>query len=241
MNKHFIFAISIVLIGFTIIMSSIQVSESTLSNKMLVSVKAGKDPIIEGGFPVITGTVKNEAYKPIANANVLIMFGTVRVTTTTDEQGSFRYQSAIPSTHGVYEIDATSTKDGYTKGLGKSIFTVSPKQTASGVTKTITGLPIVTANYTVFLGKVAQWNLETTCFVNFSDKHMRFLKTCDLYNMAPEYFKTDEPMIPMVSVIHSNSTYRLFPENVYLRAANMGNNTLETFIADTFANYTAPQ
>jgi hypothetical protein len=222
-------------------MSGIQVSESILSNKMLVSVRAEKDPITEGGFAVITGTVQNEAYKPIANANVLIMFGTVIVSTSTDEQGNFRYQSATPSTHGIYEVDITATKEGYTKGLGKTTFTVSPRQTVSSVTKTITGLPIEAGNYTVFLGKVAQWNLETTCFVDFSDKHMRFLKTCDLYNMAPEDFKTDQQIIPMVSVIYNNDTYRLFPENVYLRSANMENNTLEIFVAGTFANYTAPQ
>ncbi|MHB8602778.1 MAG: carboxypeptidase-like regulatory domain-containing protein [Nitrosotalea sp.] len=221
-------------------MSSVQVSESALASKMLVSVKAEKDPITEGGFPVIIGTVSDQAYKPIANANVLIMFGTVIVTTTSDDQGNFRYESAMPSTHGIYEVDVTATKDGYAKGLGSSTFTVSPRQTTPVVTKTITGLPIQAGNYTVFLGKVVQWNLETTCFVDFSDKYMRFLKTCDLYNMAPEDFKDDQAVIPMVSVIQSNDTYRLYPENVYINAANMENETLNTFVASTFANYTAP-
>lgn len=222
-------------------MSSIQPSESAISNKMLVSVKAEKDHITEGSFPVITGTVKNEAYKPIANANILIMFGTIIVSTTTDDQGNFQYQSATPSTHGVYEVDATATKDGYTKGLGTAIFTVSPRPVEQTPTKTITGLPVEAGNYTVFLGRVAQWNLETTCFVDFSDRHMRFLRSCDLYSMAPEDFQTDQQIIPMVSVIHYNGTYRLFPESIYLKAANMQNGTLETFVAGTFANYTAPQ
>jgi len=48
-------------------------------------------------------------------------------------------------------------------------------------------------------------------------------------------------VIPMVSVIQNNDTYRLFPENVYINAANMENETLNTFVANTFANYTAPQ
>ncbi len=240
MNKHVIFPVCAFLIGFIVIMSSIQVSESALDSKMLVSVKAEKNPITEGGFPVIIGTVSDQAYKPIVNANVLIMYGTVIVTTTTDDKGNFRYESAIPSTHGIYEVDVTATKDGYAKSLGSSTFTVSPRQTAPIVTKTITGLPIQTGNYTVFLGKVSQWNLETTCFVDFADKYMRFLKTCDLYNMAPEDFKTDQPVIPMVSVIQNNDTYRLFPENVYLSAANMENDTLKTFVSGTFANYTAP-
>lgn len=240
MNKHIIFTVCAFLIGFTVIMSSVQVSESVLASKMLISVKAEKDPITEGDFPVIIGTVSDQAYKPIANANVLIMFGTVIVTTTSDDKGNFRYESAMPSTHGIYEVDATATKDGYAKGLGSSTFTVSPRQTAPVVTKTITGLPIQAGNYTVFLGKVVQWNLETTCFVDFSDKYMRFLKTCDLYNMAPEDFKDDQTVIPMVSVIQSNDTYRLYPENVYINAANMENETLNTFVASTFANYTAP-
>ncbi|MGI0018147.1 MAG: carboxypeptidase-like regulatory domain-containing protein [Nitrosotalea sp.] len=228
------------MIGITVAISGIQVSESTLVSNMLVSVKAEKDPITEGDFPVIVGTVSDQAYKPIANANVLIMFGTVIVTTTSDDKGNFRYESAMPSTHGIYEVDVTATKDGYAKSLGSSTFTVSPRQTAPVVTKTITGLPIQAGNYTVFLGKVVQWNLETTCFVDFSDKYMRFLKTCDLYNMAPEDFKDDQTVIPMVSVIQSNDTYRLYPENVYMSAANMENETLNTFVANTFANYTAP-
>ena len=222
------------------ILSNVQVSESVLSSKMLVSVKAEKDPITEGGFPTIIGTVKDQAYKPISNANVLIRFGTLIVTTTTDDKGIFRYQSATPFTHGIYEIDVTATKDGYAKSNTSSTFTVSPRQVVSTVTKTITGLPIQTGKYTVFLGKVTQWNLETTCFVDFGNKYMRFLKTCDLYNIAPEDFKTDQQVIPMVSIIQNNDTYRLFPENVYTKAFNMDNNTLKIFVAGTFANYTVP-
>ena len=167
MNKHIIFTVCALLIGFTVVMSSIQVSESILAGQMLVSVKAETDPITEGGFPVIIGTVVDQAYKPISNANVLVAYGTAIVTTTTDDKGNFRYESAMPSTHGIYEVDVTTTKDGYTKTFGSSTFTVSPRQTAPTVTKTITGLPIQAGNYTIFLGKVSQWNLETTCFVDF--------------------------------------------------------------------------
>lgn len=240
MNKYIVFTVCALLVGFTMIMSNIQVSESILSSKMLVSVKAEKDPVTEGGFPVIIGTVKDQAYKPISNVNVLIRFGTVIVTTTTDDKGDFRYQSATPSTHGIYEIDVTATKNGYAKSLASSTFTVSPRQVVFTVTKTITGLPIQAGDYTVFLGKVAQWNLETTCFVDFGGKYMRFLKTCDLYNIASEDFKTDQQVIPMVSVIQNNDTYRLFPENVYTKVFSMDNSTLKTFVATTFANYTAP-
>jgi len=61
-----------------------------------------------------------------------------------------------------------------------------------------------------------------------------------LYNIAPEDFKTDQQVIPVVSVIQNNDTYRLFPENVYTRAFNMDNDTLKTFVTSTFANYTIP-
>ena len=207
---------------------------------MLVTVKAEKNPIIDGTYPVILGTVKDQAYKPVPNANVLITFGTVVVTTTSDNQGNFRYQSSTPSTPGTYEVDVTVTKNGYLKGLASSTFTVKPKQTVSTSSKPITGLPIQSGDYTVFLGKVAQWNLETTCFVNFSDKHMRFLKICDLYNLAPDDFKTDQSVISMVSVLQYHDTYRLFSEKVYLDASNMENDTLKKFVAGTWANYTAP-
>ena len=144
MNKYIIFTVCALFIGLTMILSNVQISESVLSSKMLISVKAEKDPITEGGFPTIIGTVKDQAYKPISNANVLIRFGTIIVTTTTDDKGDFRYQSATPSTHGIYEIDVTATKDGYAKSDTSSTFTVSPRQVISTVTKTITGLPIQT-------------------------------------------------------------------------------------------------
>lgn len=218
-------------------MSNVQVSDSVLSNKMLVTVKAEKDPITEGAFPVILGTVKDQGYKPVSNANVLIAFGTVIITTTSDTQGNFRYQSATPFTHGTYEVDVTVSKTGYVKGLASSTFAVKPNAVASTVPKTITGLPIQAGNYTVFLGKVAQWNLETTCFVNFSDKHMRFLKTCDLFNLAPDDFKTDQPVISMVSVLQYHDTYKLFSKQVYVTAAGMANDTsLKKFVIDTWTS-----
>jgi hypothetical protein len=218
-------------------MSNVQVSDSVLSNKMLVTVKAEKDPITEGGFPVILGTVKDQGYKPVANANVLIAFGTIIITTTTDAQGNFRYQSATPFTHGTYEVDVTASKTGYIKGLASTTFTVKPNVVASAVAKTITGLPVQTGNYTVFLGKVTQWNLETTCFVNFADKHMRFLKTCDLFSWSPDDFKTDQPIISTVSVLQYHDTYKLYSKQVYFTAVGMINETaLKKFVSDTWAS-----
>lgn len=240
--------IPIVAILFVVAFSSVQVSNSVLTYKMLVSVKPQKDPIMQGDYPVIVGNVTDEAYKPVTNANVFIIFGSEAVTTTTDNQGQFKYKSAIPATPGTYEIDVTITKQGYVKQLASSAYTVNPypttKTTAGNVTTPITnlisGLPVVAGNYTVYLGKVAQWNLETTCFVDFSDKYVRFLKTCDLYNLDPQDFKIDQQVIPMVSVIQYNNTYRLFPDNVYNEAYYLGNDTAEGFIEETWKSYTAP-
>jgi hypothetical protein len=243
-----IVSISVALVVFVIAFSSIQVSHSALSYSMLVNVKPQTDPITQGDYPVIIGNVTDQAYKPVTDATVLILFGSEAVTTTTDNQGDFRYQSAIPATPGTYAIDVTVSKTGYVKELASSTYTVNPypttKTTQANVTtalsNTITGLPISTGNYTVSLGKVTQWNLETTCFVDFSNKYMRFLKTCDLYNLAPEDFQIDQQVIPIVTVIQYNNTYRLFPENVYMSAYYLGNDTLNNFITETWNNYTAP-
>ena len=230
-------SVSTVLLAIIVIMSNVQASDAILSNKMIVTVKAEKDPITEGEFPVIIGTVKDQGYKSVSNANVLIAFGAVIVTTTTDAQGNYRYQSATPFTQGVYEVDVTASKTGYIKGLASTTFTVKPNMVASTVPKTLNGLPIQVGNYTVFLGKVAQWNLETTCFVNFSDKHMRFLKTCDLFSWAPDDFKTDQPMMSMVSVLQYHDTYKLFSKQVYVTAAGMTNDTsLKKFVSNTWTS-----
>jgi hypothetical protein len=240
--------ISVAVVAFIIAFSSIQVSHSTLYYHMLVNVGPQIDPITQGDYPVIIGNVTDQAYRPVADATVLILFGSEAVTTTTDNHGDFRYPSAIPATPGTYAIDVTVSKTGYVKALASSTYTVNPypsvKTTPANVTaalsNTITGLPISTGNYTVYLGKVTQWNLETTCFVDFSTKYMRFLKTCDLYNLAHADFQTDQQVIPMVTVIQYNDTYRLFPEDVYMSAYYLGNDTLNNFIMGTWQNYTAP-
>ncbi|MDE1727369.1 MAG: carboxypeptidase regulatory-like domain-containing protein [Thaumarchaeota archaeon] len=249
MKETHIISISIVLLVTVIVFSNIQVSHSTLSYSMLVTVKPQKDPIMQGDYPVIIGSVTDQAYRPVTNANVFILFGSEAVTTTTDNQGNFKYQSAIASTPGTYEIDVTITKPGYVKQLASSTYTVNPYPTTkttpanvtTPITNTITGLPISAGNYTVFLGKVAQWNLETTCFVDFSDKYMRFLKTCDLYNLDPKDFQIDQQVAPTVTVIQYHNTYRLFSESVYTESFYLGNDTLDNFVKGTWQNYTAPK
>lgn len=248
MKVTHIVSITVVLAVFVIGFSNIPISHSVLTYSMLVSVKPLKDPIMQGEYPVIVGNVIDQAYRPVPNANVFIIFGSEAVTTTTDNQGNFKYQSAIPETPGTYEIDVTVTKSGYIKQLATSTYTVNPypttkttlANTTTAITNTISGLPVSAGNYTVYLGKVAQWNLETTCFVDFSDKYMRFLKTCDLYNLDPQDFKMDQKVIPMVTVIQYNGTYRLFPENVYNEAYYLGNDTTSNFAATTWQSYVAP-
>ncbi len=248
MKRTHLAIIPIVFVLFVIAFSSIQTSHSVLTYKMLVTVKPERDPIMQGEYPVIVGTVTDEAYKGVSNAKVFILFGSEAVTTTTDDQGNFRYQSAIPATPGTFEIDVTVTKNGYIKQLASSTYTVTPYPTTmktianvtTSVTNLISGLPVIAGNYTVYLGKVAQWNLETTCFVDFGDKYMRFLKTCDLYSMDPQDFQIDQKVIPMVTVIQYNNTYRLFPDNVYNIAYYLGNETAENYVSKTWQNYTAP-
>jgi hypothetical protein len=228
-------------------LSSIQVSDSVLTYQMLVTVHLEKNPIMEGEFPVIMGTVKDEAYKPISDANVLILFGNEAVTTTTDAQGNYRYQSAIPAIPGTYEIDVTATKGGYyIKGQASSTYEVDSFQTTNTTNtaipfQAVNGLPVQAGNYTVYLGKVTQWNLETTCFVAFGDKYVRFLKTCDLYNITgPDSFQPDQQNFPPVAVIqYNNDTSKLFPQSVYRTAYFLSNSTLQTFVTDTWANYTS--
>ena len=234
----------VVIAGF----SSIQASHSVLTYSMLVTVKPQTDPIMQGQYPVIVGNVTDQAYKPVADAQVFIIFGSEAVTTTTDSSGDFKYQSAIPATPGTYEIDVTVTKSGYIKQLASSVYTVDPypttkttaANTTAALTNTISGLPVLAGNYTVYLGKVAHWNLETTCFVDYADKYVRYLRTCDLYNLDPQDFKIDQSVIPMVTVIGYNGTYRLFPDHVYNEAYYLGNDTAGNFAAATWDAYVAP-
>jgi hypothetical protein len=225
-----------------IILSNIQASDSAVYYNLVVTVKPLTNPITEGDYLVIIGTVTDQASKPVANVNIFIMFGKEAVTTTTDQHGNFRYNSATPSTPGMYQINVVATKSGFVKGITGSMYTVEPRQQQTQTaTRTITGLPIQAGNYTVYLGKVTQWNLETTCFVKFSDKYLRFLKTCDLYNLAPEDFKTDDKVIPIVSVIQYNDNYRLFPQSVYIKAYGLQNDTLKSFVTTNWIGYTAPK
>ncbi len=237
--KQLAIAFSAFILSTILILSNVQISDSTLYYQLIVTTKPEKNPIMPKEYPVIIGSVTNEAGKPVSNANVLIMFGTQTVLTTTDTQGNYRYQSAIPATSGWYQINVIATKSGYVKGLASSTYFVNSPPTVT-YTRTITGLPITINDYTVYLGKVTQWNLETTCFVSFGDKYMRFLKTCDLYNLEPQDFQSSNQVISVVTVIQHNDAYRLFSHGIYTKVANLDNQTLAKFVKGTWDNYTDP-
>ena len=228
-----------IIFGMLLVFSNIHVSESYLQYNLLVTVKPEKTMINPNDFPVILGKVTDEASKPVSNARVMIAFGKEYVTTTTDSSGNFRYQSAIPASPGNYIVNVVVTKDGYNKGLASSSYFVNMPQQVT-YSKGIIGSPITTGNYTVYLGKVTDWNLETTCFVKFGNEYKRFLKTCDLYNLAPDDFKTDTKIISVLAVMKHNSEYRLFPVSGYYNALKLNDTAKSNYIINTWNNYLAP-
>ena len=229
-----------IILGMLLIASNIHMSESYLIWNLVVTVKPEKTPIMNTEFPVITGTVTDEASKPIQGALVKITFAKEVVTTTTDQYGNFRYDSVLPILPGYYMINAIVTKDGYSTGLASSTLMVNAPQAVT-YTRSISGDPIVSGNYTVYLGKVTDWNLETTCFVKFGDQFKRFLKTCDLYNLAPADFQTDTAVVHSVTVFQYNGTdYRLFSASDYFTALALNDTAQFQYIDNVWGNYTAP-
>ncbi len=225
------------ILGLVLVLSSIHLSESSLFWNLIVTVKPEKNPINDTEFPTITGTVTDEASKPIQNALVKITFAKEVITTTTDSYGNFQYKSALLIDPGYYMINVMVTKDGYDTGYASSTIMVN-SPTPITYNKGISGDPIVAGNYTVYIGKVTAWNLETTCFVKFGDQYKRFLKTCDLYNLAPDDFKTEDQVTHTLTVIQYNDEYRLFPVSNYYHALALVNDTQISYIASSWSNYT---
>src|SRR5579872_3453334 len=230
-----------IILGMFLIFSNINVSESYLQYNLLVTVKPKTTPIHYADFPVIIGTVTDEASKPIEGAHVKITFAKEVITTTTDQYGNFKYASVLPILPGYYMINAVVTKDGYNTGLASSNLMVNIPPTIT-YSKAISGDPIVSGNYTVYLGKVTDWNLETTCFVKFGDQFKRFLKTCDLYNLASADFKTDAPVIHSVAVLqHNGADCRLYSASNYFTALSLNDTAKFRYIDNVWGNYTAPK
>lgn len=215
-----------------------QVSDSAMG-KLLVSVKPEKTPLSSREYPIIIGTVTDEASKPIGNAKIKLTFAREVITTTTDSNGNFRYDSVKPSSPGQYAINVVATKEGYSTGFGSSNYFVN---TPAPVTysKGTKGTPLTVGNYTIYLGKVTEWNLEDTCFIVFGDEYKRFLNTCDLYNMAPEDFKKPTKMISVLAVMKYNGEYRLFPVAAYYDAIKQSEDSKTQYVINTWNHYAAP-
>lgn len=227
-----------IILGVMLIFSNFNISDSTLG-KLVVTVNPEKTPISEKQTPVIVGTVTNEASKPIENAKIKITFAKEVVTTSTDSNGKFRYESTLSTSPGNYMINVVATKDGYGTGFAtSSIFVNTPAQVT--YSKGTTGAPVSVGNYMVYIGKVTEWNLETTCFVSFGDEYKRFLKTCDLYAMAPSDFKKPTKMISVVTVIKYNDEYRLFPIGVYYETLKQAEDTRIQHVSNSWKNYVVP-
>lgn len=61
--------------------------------------------------PVISGTVLDQAYKPVSGVEVKIRFAGVSVSTTTDSEGKFRYEFAEQMSPGAFSVMLSATKD----------------------------------------------------------------------------------------------------------------------------------
>lgn len=229
------FFIGIVL-GMILISANMQISDSTLG-KLVVTVKPEKTPISARESPVIIGTVTDEASKPIGNAKIKLTFAKEVITTTTDSNGNFRYESVKPSSSGHYAINAIATKEGYGTGFGSSNYFVNAPAPVT-YSKGTKGAPLIIGNYTIYLGKVTEWNLEDTCFVAFGDEYKRFLNACDLYNMATEDFKKPTKMISVLAVMKYNDEYRLFPVSVYYDTFKQSEDAKTQYVINIWNSHT---
>ena len=227
--------ILVLLLTFT----NINISESSTFGKLIVKVKPETDTIAANQSPVITGTVTNEGGKPVENVKVRISFSSTTIYTTTDADGNFRYASNVKLTTGTYLVNAVASKEGYGTGFASTrYFVQAPKQITYN--NKASGLPLVLNDYTVYLGRVTDWNLETTCFVKFGDEYKRFLKVCDLYALAPDDFKSDKKTISTVTVMKYGNEYRLFAASKYFDALNLSGDAQAAYISSTWKNYAAP-
>lgn len=226
------------MLAVILVFPNVHTSDSALG-KLIVIVKAEKTPLSVRDLPVIVGTVTNEASKPISNVKVKITFAKEVITTSTDSNGNFRYGSTKPSSSGNYMINIVATKDGYGTGFGSSSYFVNAESNIT-YSKGTKGAPLVTENYTVYIGKVTEWNLETTCFVAFGEEYKRFLKTCDLYTLATNDFKKPTKMISVLTVVKYDDNYRLFPISVYYDVYKQTYDGRLSYIIKTWENYTAP-
>jgi hypothetical protein len=91
---------------------------------LVVTVKPEKSPLESSEIPVLTGTVTDQASRPIANAQVSIStsYGTFGIFTGND--GKFRYQYENPVKPAQYLVNVKAQKIGYGTGLASTTFFV---------------------------------------------------------------------------------------------------------------------
>ena len=227
--------ILVILLTFT----NVNISESSTLGKLVVKVKPESDTVSANQSPVIVGTVTNEGGKPVESVKVRISFSSITIYTTTDSEGNFRYVSNVKLTTGTYVVNVVASKEGYGTGYASTRYFVQAPKSVT-YSKKASGLPLIIGNYTVYLGKVTDWNLETTCFVKFGDEYKRFLRTCDLYALAPDDFKSDKKTISTVTVVKYGNDYRLFAASKYFDVLNLTDEAQVGYISSTWKNYTAP-
>jgi len=91
---------------------------------LVISVKSEKSSIGVEEWPVIEGTVTDQASKPVSDVLVNISTAAGTVGTKTDMSGKFRYEFSNSFLPGQYTVNVKAQKDGYGVGLKSTTFFV---------------------------------------------------------------------------------------------------------------------
>jgi hypothetical protein len=92
---------------------------------LVITVKPEKSPLESSDIPVLTGTVTDQASRPITNAQVSISTSYGTFVTFTDSDGKFRYQYENPVSPAQYLVNVKAQKDGYGIGFASTTFFVN--------------------------------------------------------------------------------------------------------------------
>lgn len=107
---------------------------------LVVTVKPEKNTLESNEIPVISGTITDQASKPISDALVTINTSQGTQTVLTDSDGKFSYQYTDPVLPNQYIVNVKAKKDGYGIGLAKTTFFVKGIPVAQQLNlKTVTG------------------------------------------------------------------------------------------------------
>jgi hypothetical protein len=109
---------------------------------LVVMVKPEKSPLESNEIPALTGTITDQASRPISNAKVSISTSYGTFETITGNDGKFRYQYANPVGPAQYLVNVKAQKDGYGIGLGSTTFFVNgipASQSQQYISKTVSG------------------------------------------------------------------------------------------------------